>query len=252
MKQPDSAPYGRTARQHLPRPDTWQPGEALPWSRLSVAERSLTIPGLVGAFPAADHASALIGHDRVAATLALLTAANPADEPSIVLTRRSDHLRAHAGELSFPGGGREGDETLIDTALRESNEEIGLDASNVSILGMLRPLTTVVSARMIAPFVGTTASTDGLVGSADEVDEIVVVPLSHLLADGVAWEEIWSWGDHRIQMSFFDLGEDVLWGVTAALVRDLLTRSLRPRLLAAGVPAADLPSPDIPGSPIPG
>lgn len=252
MKRPDSAPYGRTARQHLPRPDTWQPGEALPWGRLSVAERSLTIPSLSGVFPAADHAGSLIGHDRLAATLALLTAEHHDAEPSIVLTRRSGRLRAHAGELSFPGGGREGDETLIETALRESREEIGLDTSGVSILGMLRPLSTVVSARLVAPFVGTTESIDGLVGSDDEVDEIVVVPLSHLLADGVAWEEIWTWGDHRLQMSFFDLGEDVLWGMTAALVRDLLTRALRTRLLGAGMSAGELPSPDDPGLPMPG
>ena len=77
-----------------------------------------------------------------------------AGEPSVVLTRRRDDLRRHAGEISFPGGRREPGETLLEAALREAEEEIGLPPRDVDVVGALAPVGTFVTNYAIYPFVG--------------------------------------------------------------------------------------------------
>src|SRR5438034_5565253 len=81
------------------------------------------------------------------------------DEPSVVFTKRTDDLPRHPGEISFPGGMRApGDRDLLATALRETNEELGLAPDDVDVLGALSPLQTFTSATAIVPFVGTLAA----------------------------------------------------------------------------------------------
>src|SRR6476646_9943921 len=89
---------------------------------------------------------------RPAAVLVPLLAAAP--EPRIVFTRRNEDLSRHAGEISFPGGLADPGEDLRDTALRETEEELGVDRGDVDVLGALPPVHTHVSGILIAPFVG--------------------------------------------------------------------------------------------------
>ena len=149
------------------------------------------------------------------------------DEPWVVLTRRSWHLRHHAGEVSFPGGRREpGDADLWATALREATEEIGLDADSVTGIGRLDSFVTVGSRSLVCPYVATVDAVPELVADPVEVEQVLHVPLSEL-TDSDAWrEEIWvldaAFGGERT-MTFFELPGDTVWGATAAVLRRLLS-----------------------------
>jgi 8-oxo-dGTP pyrophosphatase MutT (NUDIX family) len=144
--------------------------------------------------------------------------------------RRASHLRAHQGEVSFPGGGRDGDEPLERTALREAEEEIGLDPALVEVVGELDHLSTITSGAFIVPFVGILDGRPAtLVASPDEVAAILHVPLAELLAEDVYREELWGFDDAERPIFFFELVGDTVWGATASMLRRLLA-------LVLGVP----------------
>lgn len=144
-------------------------------------------------------------------------------EAWVVLTRRAGHLRAHSGEVSFPGGGEDpADADLAATALREASEEIGLEPTSVEIIGELDHLSTVTSRSFIVPYVGVLPDRPHLVPNPDEVDAILHVPLSELLLADVFREERWGEGPAARPIVFFELVGDTVWGATAALLRQLL------------------------------
>jgi 8-oxo-dGTP pyrophosphatase MutT (NUDIX family) len=148
----------------------------------------------------------------------------------VVLTRRAAHLRSHQGEVSFPGGGRDGDEPLVTTALREAEEEIGLRRETVEVVGELDHLATIVSGSYIVPYVGfLPGRPDDLVANPDEVEHILHVPLAELLTEEVYREELWSFAGAERQIFFFELVGDTVWGATASMLRRLLA-------LVMGVP----------------
>jgi 8-oxo-dGTP pyrophosphatase MutT (NUDIX family) len=143
-------------------------------------------------------------------------------EPHVILTRRSQHLRAHRGEVSFPGGRQELGEDLWRTALRESHEEIGLDPSSVTRVGELDHLSTVTSRAFIVPYVGVVDPLGDLVANPSEVELIRHVPLRELLSDGVYREERWGIAGLERPVHFFEIDGDTVWGATASMLRNLL------------------------------
>jgi 8-oxo-dGTP pyrophosphatase MutT (NUDIX family) len=142
----------------------------------------------------------------------------------VVLTRRSWHLRAHKGEVSFPGGRQEPGESLWQTALREAWEEIDLDRSSVERLGELDHLSTVTSGSFIVPYVGLLPGRPELTANEDEVDAILHVALSELLDPDVYRQEWWRFGGEERRIHFFELVGDTLWGATGSMLVDLLDR----------------------------
>jgi 8-oxo-dGTP pyrophosphatase MutT (NUDIX family) len=140
-----------------------------------------------------------------------------------VLTRRTWGLRTHQGEVSFPGGRVEPDETAVDGALREAKEEIDLDPSTVEIIGELDHLATVSSWSFIVPYVGALAGRPETRRSPIEVEAVLHVPLAELLDPENFREERWTFpaGDER-PIYFFELVGDTVWGATANLLRQLL------------------------------
>lgn len=145
------------------------------------------------------------------------------DDVYVVLTRRAQHLRSHRGEVSFPGGGHDpSDADLWATALREAEEEIGLDPALVTAVGELDHLQTVTSRSFIVPFVGVLPGRPALAASPDEVELILHVPLRELLADGVYREERWGLAPLDRPITFFELLGDTVWGATGAMLRNLL------------------------------
>jgi 8-oxo-dGTP pyrophosphatase MutT (NUDIX family) len=148
-------------------------------------------------------------------------------EPYVILTRRAQHLRSHRGEVSFPGGGREGDETLLATALREAHEETGLDPQAVTIVGELDHLETVTSRSFIVPFVGMLPGRPTLEPNPSEVELILHVPVNELLMDGVFREERWGLPPLDRPIYFFEIVGDTIWGATAAMLRNLLAIATR-------------------------
>jgi 8-oxo-dGTP pyrophosphatase MutT (NUDIX family) len=168
-------------------------------------------------------ASALEVHGRTKA--AVLVALYVADgELYAVLTRRRHDLRSHAGEISFPGGRRDpDDESLLHTALRETEEEIGLPPDAVNILGALPPTPTVATNYGVYPFVGLIEPGYAWTPSAWEVDEVLELRLADLRAARTRRRLL-----HRgipFRSDVYDISEQaVIWGATARIVGDLLGR----------------------------
>ena len=145
------------------------------------------------------------------------------DALHVVLTRRREDLRRHAGEISFPGGRLDdGDADLVFTALREAEEEIGLPNDAVQILGALQPTPTIATNYAVYPFVGLIEPGHEWQPSANEVAEVMEVPLRALRA-GYERRRLLRRGV-PFRTDVYVVGEDVIWGATARMVGDLLDR----------------------------
>jgi len=158
---------------------------------------------------------------QTAAVLALFGNVN--SEPGVLLTRRTTSLRVHSGEVSFPGGSRERGESAVKTALREAEEEVGLAPERVEILGVGPLGFTHSSGGRFVTVVGFVEQLSGFAANPDEVDAVLTVPLSRLSHPNYSLTELWyrpefGWRD----MQFYDLGEDLCWGATAAAMAKLL------------------------------
>ncbi len=143
-------------------------------------------------------------------------------EPQVLLTKRTENLRTHGGQISFPGGSRdETDPTSLHTALRETQEELGIPPSQVEVLGMLNEIPTITQFR-VAPFVGVIPPHIAYSASADEIEEVIEVPLSHLLDPAFQRSEKREVFGREREIYFYDYGPHVIWGATAQILRDLL------------------------------
>lgn len=142
--------------------------------------------------------------------------------PHIVFTRRPAHLRNHANQFSFPGGGRDAeDSTPLHTALRETEEELGIERSRVRVLGMLDEVPTITSFR-IQPFVGVIPNDGQYRPSADEVDFILEVPLASLMDPSILRTEKRMARGVEYDLLFYTYNSHVIWGATARILHDLL------------------------------
>ncbi|HLM49393.1 MAG TPA: CoA pyrophosphatase [Solirubrobacteraceae bacterium] len=139
-----------------------------------------------------------------------------------VFTRRRDDLRRHAGEISFPGGRRDPGESLRETALREAEEEIGLDPGGVTLAGALPPTPTVVTSYAVYPFVGVIEDGNRWRPSAGEVAEVLELPL-RALRDGHGRRRLVRRGV-PFHTDVYVVGEDLIWGATARILGELLAR----------------------------
>ncbi len=145
-------------------------------------------------------------------------------EPAVLLTRRTAHLPRHAGQVSFPGGrAQDDDASLIDTALRETQEEIGLDRRFVAIAGYLDARET-GTGYAILPVVGIVDDGYALVPDTNEVDEIFEVPLAFLLDPRNRLRESAETQGRRYETSVFRYGPHYIWGATAAILVNLGVR----------------------------
>lgn len=152
---------------------------------------------------------------RRAATL-LLVYPRAGGELTVPLTVRHADLRAHAGEISLPGGAVDAtDASRQATALREAHEEVGLDPRAVEIAGVLDDIWIPVSNFELRPFVGTAATRPALDPQTDEVTEIVELPLSHLLTDGVVSEERIEGPGWVLRAAVYRYAGHRIWGATA-------------------------------------
>ena len=141
----------------------------------------------------------------------------------VIFTRRSETVPHHRGQMSFPGGGFEaGDGTLRRTALRECEEEIGLQSAHVRVLGQLDDLLTSNSNYLVRPFVGTIPYPYPFVVDRRETASIIEVPLLFLRRHNPRGEEMRELGGREVRSIFFDYQGHVIWGTTGKILKQFL------------------------------
>ncbi len=146
------------------------------------------------------------------------------DALHLLYTKRSDHVPHHRGQVSFPGGRHvaDADPTLLATALRETEEEIGVAPAHVEVLGPLPPIHTFRTNFLITPFVGVIPHPYDFRPSPFEVSEIFDVSIAHLLDPASAAEEQWTFDDGTFPVRTFRSGAHVIWGATHRITTTLL------------------------------
>jgi 8-oxo-dGTP pyrophosphatase MutT (NUDIX family) len=149
--------------------------------------------------------------------------AGEAQVPHVVLTRRRADLRRHAGEISFPGGRQDPEDAdLMETALREAEEEIGLPRAVVSLLGELPAISTFVTNYLIHPFVGVIPAGRRWSTSPTEVDAVIELPLATLRESRT--RTVIERRGFSFQTDAYIVGEHLIWGATARILQELLER----------------------------
>lgn len=233
--------------QVIPEPDDVIAGDSAPWSildegsrrgftlahvveRLRAGERHLDrwpVPGDPLEMEAVMDATSRPIVNRAAVLLALF---EEDGETYVVLTRRATTLRSHQGEIALPGGRADGDETPVDTALREAHEEVGIVPSSVTPIGWLSPIVTFASGSALWPVIGVLGERPEMITDPAEVDRAFSVSLKDLVAEGAFLEERWRRAVRRpgadedgyFPIYFFAVPGDVIWGATARVLTELL------------------------------
>jgi 8-oxo-dGTP pyrophosphatase MutT (NUDIX family) len=171
---------------------------------------------------APEQALAMEVHGRTDSAVLAPLYTDEGGELHAVFTRRRDDLRRHPGEISFPGGRQDPGETLLETALREAHEEVGLPPDAVDVLGALEPTPTFVTNYAIYPFVGLIEPGFEWVLGETEVAEVLEFSLADLRAGA---------GERRLvrkgipfRTPAFDVGGHLIWGATGRILQDLLAR----------------------------
>ncbi|HEY4112926.1 MAG TPA: CoA pyrophosphatase [Rhizomicrobium sp.] len=145
-------------------------------------------------------------------------------EPTILFTRRTEHLARHAGQVSFPGGRvHESDLSLVETALRETKEETGITAGFVTIAGFLDPYST-GTGFAILPVVGVLSTGFELLPDANEVADIFEVPLAFLLDPANREKRRMQWRGREREFYAYTYGEHYIWGATAGILSNFADR----------------------------
>jgi 8-oxo-dGTP pyrophosphatase MutT (NUDIX family) len=160
---------------------------------------------------------------------AILVLVQPLESgPNVLFIRRSQKVRTHKGQISFPGGSFDPEDvTLENTALREANEELGLEPEWLRIIGKLPATETVVSNFTVHPYVAVPRDRDtNLIFKPDnfEVDHIFYVPLPELLKPSSLRLENWRVGGHSRTMVFYSYENYVIWGATAFILHNFINQ----------------------------
>ena len=148
-------------------------------------------------------------------------------EPTVLLTQRAQHLPDHPGQVSFPGGKIDkSDKDPTHSALREAEEEIGLDRGHVEPLGYLDLYMTTLGYRIV-PVIARVAPGFKLTLNADEVDDSFEVPLAYLMDLANMQRHSRDWNGMTRHFYAITFGERYIWGVTAGILRNLYDRIYR-------------------------
>ena len=169
-----------------------------------------------------EEAAKLDAHGRTDAAVLVPMYGWP-QRPGLVFTERRSDLRRHAGEISFPGGRQDhSDEDLRRTALREAEEEIGLDPERVELVGALPPIGTYVTSYRVHPFVGLIPDGLDLRPNPAEVATVLNFELEQLRG-AYAMRRLVRRGV-PVRTPTFDIDRHLIWGATGRILRDLLER----------------------------
>ena len=174
-------------------------------------------------YPAIDEVRLLINGEAKAAAV-LVPVVTRAEGMMVLLTERATGLRAHSGQIAFPGGRvDDGDPSPVAAALREAEEEIGLDAAHVRPLGYLDAYLS-STGYLVTPVVGLVAPTLSLRLNRDEVSDAFEVPLGFLMDPTKHEIHSREWNGRQRRYYAIPFGERYIWGVTAGIIRNLYER----------------------------
>jgi 8-oxo-dGTP pyrophosphatase MutT (NUDIX family) len=190
-----------------------------------MAERSRSSSDLSRLLLSPQEAEGIEAHGNTEAAVLVPMHGWP-DKPGLVFTERRSDLRRHAGEVSFPGGRRDDGEELLETALREAEEEIGLSRDRVEVAGALPPIGTFVTNYKVHPFVGLIEEGMRFEPNPAEVESVLVASLDDLLA-AYAKRRLVRRGV-PIKTDTYEIGGKLIWGATARILRDLFEHLGRP------------------------
>lgn len=176
-----------------------------------------SLEALSQALAARVHATLPTEGKRVAAVLLALVARE--DEWHVLLTKRTETVEHHKGQISFPGGMVDpGDADAVATALRETEEEVGIPSSQVRVMGRLDDFYTVATPFHVSPIVGTIVGPFAPRPNPQETAEVILAPMRELL-DPFRWrQEQWK----GIPVSFYDVAGVTVWGATARILDQFL------------------------------
>ena len=162
------------------------------------------------------------GAPRVGSVLLLLYPEN--NNLHVVLTKRPDSLKDHSGQISFPGGKRDGDESLGETALRETHEEIGIESADITLLGELHSLYIPPSDFEVNPFVGWCDFRPKYTPNPAEVETILEPTLTHLLTPSTIKTSQREFRGATFDVPYYDVDGHWVWGATAIMLSEFLGR----------------------------
>jgi len=141
------------------------------------------------------------------------------NEPIVVMTEKPKHMKFHAGEISFPGGKLDSDDSdLLETALRETSEEIGLTISKEQVIGQLEPVVTLNSGFLILPFISIVDKIPPLSANA-EVEKIFHIPMKSFLKTEAKDPD----PSHNLiqEMYTFEYENQIVWGASARILKQI-------------------------------
>ena len=165
---------------------------------------------------------ALTLEDRIrAAVLVLFVYRDGA--PVLVFGKKTEDVPHHKGQFSFPGGVvQRSDPSVVEAALREAREEIGLESTAVEVLGLLDDVPTTVTNFVITPVLALARGEPSFHPDGREIERVIEIPLAHLLQPDAFRVEQWEREGVRRPVVFVNYGEDVVWGTTGRILRQLL------------------------------
>ena len=149
--------------------------------------------------------------------------AGPMSAPHLVLTRRTTRMRRHSGQISLPGGRYDPEDgSLLRTALRETEEELGVNPANLTVWGRLDPVQIAATHYQLAPFVAFTPRRPEFQPAPAEVAEVIDLPLDRLLDPDTLEEEVWDFKGTPRLVSFYRQAEHKIWGATARILGQIV------------------------------
>ena len=168
-----------------------------------------------------DSSPRILAKNYTAEAAVLISIFQRDDQPYFLLTQRTQEVATHKGQISFPGGLRdEGDSSLRETALRETEEEVGIAADWVEILGQFDEYRSKTNL-LVTPYVGFLKAGFTVSPNPQEVERILEVPL-HFFSQTRPREEVRQRYGRQVTLYFYEYESDVVWGLTAAIIRDLM------------------------------
>lgn len=177
---------------------------------------------LLSALPRRVEEKSAVGEAAV-----LVSILDEASGPEFLFTRRTDDVPTHKGQISFPGGIRKSeDPSLQSTALRETEEEIGVDRSRIRLLGAFHDFVA-ISGHRVTPFVGVLPADSPLTPQVDEVAYLLKIPVEFFQKTHPETRILHRLGAD-VEVCYFHYGEETVWGLTARIIYDLL-RELKSR-----------------------